>query len=722
MKEAAIPLPPPLLAGDLIYVTHVAGAVNLEQFQRGVERLRALGFRVLFDPTLGSDGRYLAGDDEARARDFRTACEHPEVRAIITARGGYGCMRILERIGDVRFPPDRWLIGYSDVTALHAWAGLQRRATIHGPMVCGIGAREDRLALDHLLATVSGEAAAFSDLDVVRSVDSDETVRGTLIGGNLSLVCSLLGTRYLPDVEGKILFIEEVGEPLYRIDRMLTELAIRTRDTCPAAIVCGQFTRCAHNQHASHIEELVRERLAQFDCPSATGLPVGHDERTYSLMMNVRYMFDGSSLRRLQTSESAAIDGLSELSTATVISAKRPHDDLRVAVPEDGTRELPAYARARPYTSPGATLSLISQALRTGVCSALQLEVSHGGEHLLSVGAGSTGVTPDVKPRTVDATTVFDVASLTKALSTAVIAWKLIEENVLNLSDTIPPSCGVSGATLEDLLRHSSGLPGYRRIYPELRRREASVSEVRAAFRDIEIEAEVGTSAYSDPGYIQLGLWLEHASGLTLDTLFETYVATPLNLKRTGFRGSCERRIAGAVSEFEASSISGAAAKTPPEKLAATEFCGWRGRTLQGIVHDEHAQLLGGVAGHAGLFSTANEVTTIANSLLGYGPAILAPETVERMWCRSARVGSFVRGWDTPSGPRSNAGSLMKVDGTVGHLGFTGTSVWIDRSRELVVTLLTNRVHPTRTHEAIRALRPAIHDAVMHDFGGWTAI
>lgn len=703
MNETSIQLPPPLVAGDLIYVANVAGVVRVEQFERGIGRLRELGFRVLCDPTLGSDGRYLAGDDEARARDFRSACEHPDVRAIITARGGYGCMRILDRIGDVTLPADRWLIGYSDVTALHAWAGLQGRATIHGPMVCGIGARDDGLALEHLLLTTSGEITEFSDLDVVRPVGDRGAAHGTLVGGNLSLVCSLLGTRYLPDVAGKILFIEEVGEPLYRIDRMLTELAIRTRGAGPAAIVCGQFTRCAQNQHLSHVEELVRERLAQFDCPSAMGLPVGHEERTYSLILNAPYTFDGSSLRRLQTKETGGVGVIANTSDAVSISAKREHEDLRVNVPKQWSGDLPSFAISRPHTSPGATLSLISEALRSGVCSAVQLEVSRGGERLLSLGAGRTAMTPDIAARSVDSTTVFDVASLTKALSTAVIAWKLIEDGTLSLSDTIPNSCGASGATLEDLLRHSSGLPGYRRIYPELRLHDASVIETRAAFRDIETTATIGTSAYSDPGYIQLGFWLEHATGTTLDALFERFVATPLSLKRTGFRTENDTSPVGPVSDVLTMDI------------AATEYCGFRKATLQGVVHDEHAQLLGGVAGHAGLFSTASEVTTIAESLLGYGPAILAPETVEQMWSRSARVGSFVRGWDTPSGPRSNAGSRMQTDATVGHLGFTGTSVWIDRSRELVVALLTNRVHPTRTHEAIRALRPAIHDAVMHD-------
>jgi CubicO group peptidase (beta-lactamase class C family) len=125
--------------------------------------------------------------------------------------------------------------------------------------------------------------------------------------------------------------------------------------------------------------------------------------------------------------------------------------------------------------------------------------------------------------------------------------------------------------------------------------------------------------------------------------------------------------------------------------------------------------VLGGVAGHAGLFATAGELATIARSLLGHGPQLLAPETVAMLWDTQHRVegGTYTLGWDTPSGPRSNAGQALRPDSTIGHLGFTGTSLWIERERELVVSLVTNRVHPTRDNAGIRALRPALHDAIV---------
>jgi CubicO group peptidase (beta-lactamase class C family) len=136
---------------------------------------------------------------------------------------------------------------------------------------------------------------------------------------------------------------------------------------------------------------------------------------------------------------------------------------------------------------------------------------------------------------------------------------------------------------------------------------------------------------------------------------------------------------------------------------------------LQGIVHDENCQVLGGVAGHAGLFARAADIGAIAQSLLGFGPAVLQPATVDAMWSRDglAEGGTYAGGWDTPSGALSTAGTRMRRDTTFGHLGFTGTSVWIDRSRAVSIVLLTNRVHVSRASDLIRALRPAMHDAVM---------
>ncbi|TVQ96319.1 MAG: hypothetical protein EA398_16170, partial [Deltaproteobacteria bacterium] len=151
--------------------------------------------------------------------------------------------------------------------------------------------------------------------------------------------------------------------------------------------------------------------------------------------------------------------------------------------------------------------------------------------------------------------------------------------------------------------------------------------------------------------------------------------------------------------------------------VAATEWCSWRGATLQGVVHDENAQVLGGVAGHAGLFGTADAVARLVEGLAAgrAGPGELA---VADMWDLRHRVGTHVLGWDTMSVPVSSAGTRMSAPHTVGHLGFTGTSVWLDRSRGLVVVLLTNRVHPSREDGRIRSLRPAVHDAVVDALEG----
>jgi CubicO group peptidase (beta-lactamase class C family) len=142
-------------------------------------------------------------------------------------------------------------------------------------------------------------------------------------------------------------------------------------------------------------------------------------------------------------------------------------------------------------------------------------------------------------------------------------------------------------------------------------------------------------------------------------------------------------------------------------------------RTIQGEVHDENAALLGGVTGHAGLFSTAFELSRIGLAAMTQSPQLLTLENTVRMWNRAwiAKGGSHTLGWDTPSGPRSSAGTRMSREASFGHLGFAGSSLWIDAERGVVVALLTNRIHPTRDNAGIRALRPALHDAVMRELG-----
>jgi CubicO group peptidase (beta-lactamase class C family) len=209
---------------------------------------------------------------------------------------------------------------------------------------------------------------------------------------------------------------------------------------------------------------------------------------------------------------------------------------------------------------------------------------------------------------------------------------------------------------------------------------------------------------YSDLGFILLGSILERASGLSLDRLFQEELTEPLGLPHVGYR-----RIDGPQG-----GVAGA-----EEIIAATEYCNWRTRVLIGEVHDENCHLLGGVAGHAGLFSTSDDLDRIAAELFeascGRSGLFSAPSMktfFERQG--SPAQGTWALGWDTPSEEDSTAGRYYSKN-SFGHNGFTGTSLWMDFERNISVVFLTNRVHPSRENTAIRGLRPQVHDAVFEE-------
>ncbi len=307
--------------------------------------------------------------------------------------------------------------------------------------------------------------------------------------------------------------------------------------------------------------------------------------------------------------------------------------------------------------------------------------------------------------------TVFDLASLTKVISTATLAMRAVDDGILRLEDPVglwlPEWRGADRAdvTLRDLLAHCSGLTAYLPYFRDLTGR----AEFKPAIAGSPLEYAPGTRAiYSDLGYMLLGFILEDARGRAAG----------------GWAGATDpsasltaqfRRVASYVTDEPLTF-------NPPrawrERTAPTEHDPWRGRTLVGEVHDENTWALGGVAGHAGLFGTAGAVGSFARATLHTinGASVLAsPSTLRTFMTRSEVPGSSrALGWDTML-PTSSCGTLMSPT-AIGHTGFTGTSLWIDWERDLYVVLLTNRVHPTRTNEAIRQIRPRFHDAVVGEF------
>jgi CubicO group peptidase (beta-lactamase class C family) len=239
------------------------------------------------------------------------------------------------------------------------------------------------------------------------------------------------------------------------------------------------------------------------------------------------------------------------------------------------------------------------------------------------------------------------------------------------------------------LLAHSSGLPAYEKLFLRAQTREALL---QAAFTT-PLAAVPGTrTEYSDIGFIILGVALERLADESLATFCQREIFGPLGMTRTTFNPA-----------------SGLKDSIPP----TADDCTFRHRIIQGEVQDENASALGGIAGHAGLFSTAEDLAIFAHAMLNGGHPILRPETVELFARReSAPEGtSRALGWDTASAP-SQSGKYCSPR-SFGHLGYTGTSLWIDPDRQLSIALLTNRTWPDCQNQAIKRVRPAFHDAVM---------
>jgi serine-type D-Ala-D-Ala carboxypeptidase len=301
--------------------------------------------------------------------------------------------------------------------------------------------------------------------------------------------------------------------------------------------------------------------------------------------------------------------------------------------------------------------------------------------------------------------TAYDLASLTKPLATTAAAMLLTAEGQLSPDDRLAallPEAErrhLRDLRLWHLLAHAAGLPAWRPFYqrvehlPAARRRGA----VRRLVAATPLQTAPGREAiYSDLGFILLDWAIERRAGERLDRLLARRLCRPLGLSRTFFIDLHRRR-------------------PPATAIAPTERCPWRGRRLVGEVHDENCAAMGGISGHAGLFATAYDVHLLARELAAAyhgGRSIFDRQVVRRyLLARPLRGSTRALGWDTPSASGSSSGRCFGVR-SVGHLGFTGTSLWIDLERALWVVLLTNRVYYGREPNLLRPFRPRLHDAV----------
>lgn len=344
-------------------------------------------------------------------------------------------------------------------------------------------------------------------------------------------------------------------------------------------------------------------------------------------------------------------------------------------------------------------LPLTRSVLEAGVAAhafpAAAVEVGRTDGTIWQAAVGRLRYDPDAPACAVD--TIFDLASLTKVLATTAFAMRLVRGGVLDIDAPVarylPAWSDVAHRTItiRHLLDHSSGLPAHGRFWESARGRDAYA---RAILQSPLERPPADAAVYSDLGFMTLGFLIADLAGRSLDEQMAA-LATDAGTNDLAYR--------------------------PPDawraRTAPTEFDVWRGRLLQGEVHDENAAALDGIAGHAGLFGTAPAVGACARLVLRtfreHTP-LGTPALMHQVAARSTVPGSSrALGWDTML-PTSSCGSRFSST-AIGHTGFTGTSLWIDPSRDLYVVLLTNRVHPSRSNDAIRAVRPKLHEAVVAD-------
>ncbi len=376
-------------------------------------------------------------------------------------------------------------------------------------------------------------------------------------------------------------------------------------------------------------------------------------------------------------------------------------------------KNKPAGTENRPFSPQPSVASLpevdrlMRQAIADGVFpGAVMLAAADGGV----VMHAAYGVADRCAGRPVTLETIFDLASLTKPLATTLALLRLAQQGRLSpeqrLGALVAEFDGGEKAaiTLAHLLSHTAGLPDYRPYYLELAALPAAErpAALRARLAGEPLLAAPGERVlYSDLGFMALQWAIEAVSGRRLDRFVTDEVYAPLGAAEALFFIDLRR-------------------PAPAGRFAATEQCAWRGRLIAAEVHDENAHALGGIAGHAGLFGTAQAVWRVLSELLnGYhraGGGALFDRTLVRRFLQRVPGTDKCLGFDMPAAVDSSCGRFFPP-ASVGHLGFTGTSFWIDLERRVAVVLLTNRVHPSRTNIAIRAFRPVFHDAVMQALG-----
>ncbi len=283
-----------LRPGDSVAVIAPAGPFDRESFEAGVAVI-AQRYRVQYDPGIFQRQRYMAGDDHRRLAELTQALADRSIRGIFCARGGYGTMRLLQKLQPQRATtaaPAQPLIGFSDITALHQWRQSQGIVSIHGPVLTQLG-RLGRPTSERLFSLLESYTPAKPLQGTTTFVEG--IAEGPLLGGNLSVFTRLLGTPFMPALDGAVLLLEDVGERPYRLDRMWTHLELAGVFRKVSGIALGSFTHCEERDATYGSQDVLRELAVATGLPCATGFPIGHGDINEPVPLGVRVRLDAST-------------------------------------------------------------------------------------------------------------------------------------------------------------------------------------------------------------------------------------------------------------------------------------------------------------------------------------------------------------------------------------------------------------------------------------------
>jgi len=280
-------IPSYLRTGDKVTILAPAGLIEPGQIASAIKIIESWGLKIDLGKSIFSNHYNFSGTDTERTADLQEALDNPEIKAIFCARGGYGVLRIIDKIDWTNFIKNpKWIIGYSDITAIHATCNnLLNIASVHGPMQVNFEKlQKEQKSLDYLKKILFGQSVIYSIPNVNKTIPTE--IEGKILGGNLSLLYSLRGTPYDFNPENSILFIEDIGEYMYHIDRMIQNFRLGNKFKGLKGIILGNFTEIKENDipFGLTIEEIVSNALGENLIPVITGFPAGHTTPNYPLV------------------------------------------------------------------------------------------------------------------------------------------------------------------------------------------------------------------------------------------------------------------------------------------------------------------------------------------------------------------------------------------------------------------------------------------------------